>query len=429
MDNTIRVKIDEKEQKQIFIKFIKKFKRDFTKASNYLGISNSCLSKYKRGVIKYIPEDVLIKVTDYLKIDKPLILERGTLTDIRRNYIKKSYPILAEKYGVPWTKEIVKRRDSKGISLEDFPDYIFIYLKDEYRSRLLECAYNYAGSLNKFSKIISVSPSTLETWYKGKQKDPIRNKIGLQFMPLSKLKLISKILVEDNNHEFSMENIERNIVMYRMQAGVPIKNPKFPVKESPEMIRLLFHLLGDGYSGNKKNSANYKNTCKELLDEFKQDLKIFGEVPIYEQEYSIKFPRIIAELIENFYGVNTMTFESRISDKIKKLPKRYLYHGIRAFADDEGCLGNSRVTLYSGNRDLLEGIKGILDYIKIRRSGIRTFFNPKATSLKGYEIGIQDLELYRKKMGFIHPKKKEKLEEYVRKKKTKRRKRLLKLKS
>ena len=248
-------------------------------------------------------------------------------------------------------------------------------------------------------------------------------------MPLSKLKLISKILVEDNNHEFSMENIERNIVMYRMQAGVPIKNPKFPVKESPEMIRLLFHLLGDGYSGNKKNSANYKNTCKELLDEFKQDLKIFGEVPIYEQEYSIKFPRIIAELIENFYGVNTMTFESRISDKIKKLPKRYLYHGIRAFADDEGCLGNSRVTLYSGNRDLLEGIKGILDYIKIRRSGIRTFFNPKATSLKGYEIGIQDLELYRKKMGFIHPKKKEKLEEYVRKKKTKRRKRLLKLKS
>lgn len=429
MKNEIRVKIDEDKQKEIFVKFINKFKKDFSKASEYLEIPNSRLSRYKRAITRYMPEYVLMKVVDYLKIEKPRILERGTLKEIRINYMHKAHPILKEKYGENWAKELTNRREFKGISLKDFPDYIFIYLEDGYRERLFRAAFNLAGNPYKLSKMLNVWISTLLFWYEGKQKNYKKNEVMLQYIPLPKLKLISKLLTEDHNLEFSMENIEKYVIMYRMRSGSPIKNPKFPIKESPEMIRLLFHLLGDGYSGNKRNSANYRNTCSELLDEFKQDLKIFGDVPIYEQQYSIKFPRVIAEIIENFYKVTARTFEGEISDIILKVPKRWLCEGIKAFVDDEGCVCKSSIMINLANYKLLDGIKQILDYLKIRRSEIRPSTNPNPERYtQMYYLYIHNLELYKKLIGCSHPKKREKLDKYVRKKKTKRRKRLLKLK-
>ena len=426
MKEEIRVKIDKDLQRRIFSDFIKRFNKDFKKASDYLNIPRSSLSKYKRTITRYLPEKILIKVTNYLEIKKPKITEKGTLKEIRKNYIHKAHPILKQKYGKNWAKELTKRRDFKGISLEDFPDNTFIYLEGNYRKKLLETAYNLAGSLKKLSKLIKISQGGLSYWHKGKQKDHKTNKIGLQFIPIKKLKLISLLLVEDNNHEFSMKNIEKNIIMYRMQAGNPVKNPKFPIKESSELTKLLFHLLGDGYCGNNKNCANYRNTSQELLEEFKKDLQIFGDVPIYEQKYSIKFPRLIADIIKKFYGVNPMCFESEISKKIKELPKKYLYQGIKAFADDEGSIYPCSVRLTSGNDELLKGISEILDYLKLKHGDIKNQKNERAKKGMTFYLDIKDLKKYHRYIGFSHPIKKKKLEEYIKKKRTKHRKKELK---
>lgn len=414
----IRVKIDEKEQREMFSEFIRKFKKDFSKASYYLGISNSNLSKYKRCATRYIPKEVLVKLVDCLKIEPPKIIEEGSLTDIRRKYMHKAHPVLKEKYGKNWAKELTIRRDFKGVSLEDFPDNTFVYLEEKYRKRLFKSAYNLTGSLDKLSKTIKVSPSRLSFWYAGEQKDYKRNKIGLQFIPLSKLKLISELLVNDNNEEFSMGKIEKNTVMYRMRAGNPIRNPNFPIKESPELTRLLFHLLGDGYCGNKSNSAGYKNTCPELLEEFKNDLKVFGNVPIYEQKDSIKFPRLIAGIIKDLYQVNPMTFESRISDKIMKLPKRYLYQGIKAFADDEATVCSSSIRFTSANPILLKGIKEILGHLNLKDDEIKWRYSERATYGKIYYLEIKNMELFYKKVSFTHPKKKNLLEFNVKRKRS-----------
>ena len=422
----IRVKIDENQQKEIFNNFIKKFDKNFEKASDYLGITRSSLSKYKRNVVRYIPKRVLFRIVNYLDIGCPEVIYFGTIRKIRSDYMKKAHPVLEKKYGSNWAKELTNRRDFRGIHLIDFPDYIFVYLEDKYRKELLEAAYNLFGSLNKLASAIGISAGRLSYWFRGEQKDYKRNKIGLQFIPLPKLKLISKCLVEDSREEFSMENIEKNLLMYRMQAGNPIKNPKFPIRESPELTRLLFHLLGDGYSGKKGENANYKNTCEELLEEFKDDLKIFGDVPIYEQENSIKFPRVLAEIVENFYQVNSKTFDSVISDKIFQIPKRNLCFGIRAFADDEASVYSHSIRITSANYNLLKGVKEILEFLKIKTNDIKFQFNPRAKYKKVYYLDIRDLESYRRYMGFTHPKKKELLENYVKKIKSIRRKRLLK---
>ena len=215
-----------------------------------------------------------------MEIEKPKIIYSGNIRKIRSDYMKKAHSVLEKKYGFNWTKELTNRRDFKGISLNDFPDGTFVFLEENYRKELLESAYSLFGTLTKLAKKINVSPTSLSYWFAGKQKDYKANKTGLQFIPLPKLKLISNYLVEDSREEFSMRNIENKVLMYRMQAGNLIKNPKFSIKESSQLTRLLFHLLGDGYSGKKGQNAGYRNTCKELLEEFKEDLKIFGDVPV-----------------------------------------------------------------------------------------------------------------------------------------------------
>lgn len=426
MEKTIRIKIDETKQKEIFSNFLKKFDNDFGTASDYLGITKASLSKYKTAIIKYFPKEVLYKIMNYLNIEQPEILYSGTLTQIRKKYFKKAHLALKQKYGDNWAKELTKRRDFKGIHLDHFPESIFVYLEDAYRKELLNSAYNLFGSLSKLAREIKVSPTRLSYWFRGKQKDYKRNKVGLQFIPLLKLKIISNFLVEDGREEFSIENIERHVLMYRMRAGNPIKNPRFPIKESPELIRLMFHLLGDGYSGGKGNNANYRNTCKELLDEFKNDLKIFGNVPIYEQKFSIKFPSILAKIILDFYKVKSKTYDSHISDKILQIPKKDLCFGIRAFADDEGTVYSSSIRLSSANYSLLKGIKQILNYLKIKSNNIKSQLNLKAKYGKTYYLDIKDLELYYKSVGFTHPKKQVLLKNYVKKIKSKRRRKLLK---
>ena len=423
---SVRVRIEEKKQIELFRNFLKKFKNDFDKASNYLGITRSSLSKYKGGVTKHFPKEILLKIIGYLDIDLPEILYSGTLREIRSDYMKKAYPTLKQKYGPMWAKELTNRRDFRGIGLKDFPDYTFVYLEKEYRNQLFEAAYDLFGSLNKLSKAIGISPTRLSYWLRGEQKDYKSNKVGMQFIPLVKLKIMSKYLVEDHREEFSIENVEHYILMYRMQAGNPIKNPKFLIKESPEMVRILFHLLGDGYSGAKGENANYKNICVELLEEFKNDLRIFGEVPIYEQEYSIKFPRILAQIIEDFYEVKCSTYESYISNKVFQIPKRNLYFGIRAFADDEATMYPYSIRFSSANYKLLKGIKQILDFLKIKSNDIKSQFNPKSKYGKVYYLDVRDLEKYRKHIGFTHPKKKALLENYVKRIKSRRRRKLLK---
>ncbi|MFH1711411.1 MAG: hypothetical protein ABH840_03815 [Nanoarchaeota archaeon] len=420
------VRIEEAHQKELFKEFIKRFNGDFGEASKYLNITRSHLSRCKRGINHYIPEEVLLKLINYLKLDMPEILFSGNIDKVRRSYMKDAHIFLERKYGENWAKELTNRRDFKGIHLSEFPDYLFIYLEESYRKQLFSAAYSLFGSLGNLAKFLKVSPSRLSFWFYGKQKDYKRNVSGLQFIPLSKLRAISQKLTEDSRDEFFMENIEKNVTMYRMLAGNSIKNPKFPIKESPELIRMLFHLLGDGYAGGKSDNANYRNTCQELLNEFKTDLKIFGDVPVYEQKFSIKFPSVLARMIETYYGVDSRTFNSIISAKILQVPKRYLYLGIRAFADDEGSVCSSSIRLSSANFILLTGIKEILSYLKIITGDVKSQINKRATFGKIYYLDIKDIEKYHKHMGFTHPKKQMLLEKYVKHKKSKRRKKLLK---
>ena len=83
------------------------------------------------------------------------------------------------------------------------------------------------------------------------------------------------------------------------------------MKEDEKLIRILFHLLGDGYGG-KYGLAKpfYRNYTKELLDEFEEDLRVFGEVPHIRRETIVEIPSIIGYILKYIYKIN---FESHSS--------------------------------------------------------------------------------------------------------------------
>lgn len=64
--------------------------------------------------------------------------------------------------------------------------------------------------------------------------------------------------------------------------------------------------------------------------------------------------------------------------------------------------------------------------LKVKSGEVKSQLNLRATFGKIYYLDIKDIEKYYKHIGFTHPKKKHLLEIYVKHKKFKRRKRLLK---
>ncbi len=404
-NNESRIKIDEKLQKELFYKIFKKF-CNVPDAASYLNITPSSFSKYYRCKTRYLPYAVVQKIVTCLNITFPQILESGNLTEIRLQYMKKAHPLLGEKYGVNWAKKLTIRRNQNKITLNDLPDNTYVYIEPNYRKSLLQNAVNLFNTESGLMKKLSLSTSRFVSWYKGEQKDYRSNKIGVSFIPLNKLKEISSYLCEYENTEFSMDEISKHVLMYRLKCGNPIRNVILPIKESPQIVRLLFHLLGDGYGGMKGESASYKNTCQELLDEVVRDLQIFGDVQVYRQNDQIKFHRIIADIIKNYYSIQFKTFDSFISPRIKGLNKELLCHGIRAFADDEATAYPSFVRITSANYTLLTGIHELVSkYLKIESNIVKEQYSLKATYKKTYYFDLKDLREYKNKIGFTHPKK------------------------
>ena len=108
MKEEIRVKINESNQKELFKKF--KEKLNLTKnCSKRLRIKEGTYKGYANLKVRYIPKRILKKVCKILREPLPKIKESKTLKEIRQSTIKRTYPILREKYGENWEKVLAKR--------------------------------------------------------------------------------------------------------------------------------------------------------------------------------------------------------------------------------------------------------------------------------------------------------------------------------
>ena len=303
--------------------------------------------------------------------------------------------------------------------LTDLPaNLVFIYLKDSFRENFLKTLKEVFGTYRKLGKFANYTDAGIIETFRVKNR----------FTKLSTIIKLANFLSERGYHEFDLNNVEKKVVAYRgIGTSLIIKNPNFPLRENERMVRIFFHLLGDGYGG-KYGFAKpfYRNYTKELLDEFEEDLKVFGEVPHIKRETIVEIPSVIGYILKHIYKVNFESHKSFIPSVIFKLSSKLVAQGIKAFADDETNVDDCRIRFYSSNKKLLLGIKSLLIKKFPEFSGKIGGIRERLTYLRGkkftgyyFTILSKGLKHYYDLIGFSHKSKLESLQRIIERRKRK----------
>jgi hypothetical protein len=217
---------------------------------------------------------------------------------------------------------------------------------------------------------------------------------------------------------FPLTEIEKNIISYKGPSTSKIfSNPIFPLKEDTRMLKVLAHMLGDGHVsgafGTKlvkgKSHSEYRNFSTSLLDSFAKDLGIFGKIKLsidYQHGHVI-VPNLVGYLLTKFYKIQFDTFNSRIPKQIFSLNKNLIAAFIRAFADDEAHVYDSSIEFYSANLLLIKDLHQLIlkAFPKFSLSSIKTNSSSKKNPKYSFLILKDSLEDYMKYIGFDCPKK------------------------
>jgi len=298
------------------------------------------------------------------------------------------------------------------------PNLVFIYLEDSFRKRFLKVLKKTFNTYRELGEFVGYTDTgILETF-------EVKNR----FTKLSTIIKLANFLSKKGYHQFEISKVEKKIIAYRgIGTSLIIKNPDFPLREDDRIIRIFFHLLGDGYGG-KYGFAKpfYRNYAKELLDEFEGDLKVFGEVPHIKRETIVEIPSVIGYIFEHIYKINFESHKSFIPPVIFKLPSRLIAQGIKAFADDEASIEDCRIRFYSSNKNLLSGIRNLIikkfpEFLgkigEIRESW--TYLREKKFAKYSFTILSSGLKPYYDLIGFSHKRKMESLQRTIERRKRK----------
>ncbi|MDP7180330.1 MAG: hypothetical protein QF824_03605 [Candidatus Woesearchaeota archaeon] len=124
----------------------------------------------------------------------------------------------------------------KAFHILDFPDSIYITLKEEYRKRLFGNLYKKYGSKRATARKLGIDLSTIRAYENGSHKWS-----KTKYPSSIPIRIIKKVTSLDNQRE-----LEKNVVSIRSKSGLKILNPTLPIKECPELYSIMAHILGDG---------------------------------------------------------------------------------------------------------------------------------------------------------------------------------------
>jgi predicted transcriptional regulator len=304
----------------------------------------------------------------------------------------------------------------RSFHLTDLPvNLVFIRLEASFRENFLKTLKEVFGTYRKLGKFANYTDAGIIETFRVKNR----------FTKLSTIIKLANFLSERGYHEFDLNNVEKKVVAYRgIGTSLIIKNPNFPLREDERMVKIFFHLLGDGYGG-KYGFAKpfYRNYTKELLDEFEEDLKVFGEVPHIKRETIVEIPSVIGYILKHIYKVNFESHKSFIPSVIFKLSSKLVAQSIKAFADDEASVEDCRIRLHSSNKRLLSGMRNLMvkkfpefsgEIGQIKKH--KTYLRKKKYIGYSFTIFSKGLKSYYSLIGFSHPEKLESLKRIIERK-------------
>jgi hypothetical protein len=278
----------------------------------------------------------------------------------------------------------------------NFPDNIRIYLNHDFRDLLYE-------------KLIKICKTRIEIARKlNSNKETIRRSLYLgyrnkkeAYISVKLIKDIIKVFGEQLGSEFLGE-LEKNIIFYRSWNGWNVKNPKIPIEENPKVYSIVFHLMGDG-NASARHSPFYSNKCKELLDEFKNDLQFFGNVEtktIVREDGVVKvyFPKAISDILSRILKIK-FTRPQNLPERIFQASRECKIAAIRSFVDDEGSISSS-FCICQKSSNVLRQFKELLESLNIKSGKVCT-----EDDIHKIYISRYSYREFKKSINLTHPKK------------------------
>lgn len=303
--------------------------------------------------------------------------------------------------------------------INEFPqDRIFVLLDKEYHYTLFDNIKKNFG-FKRFNSLFfnnKLNRSAYELWQK--RKSLLKTRVKFHFIPLWFIVKLSEVL---NKDVFSIKEIEEHITAYKgPSTSSVITSPNLPLVEDGRLVKITAHLIGDGHVDGAfgtnlpkgRSHSEYRNFTPNLLNQFEEDLKVFGSVALSKnyRRGCLIVPNVIGYILKHIYKIEFDCFNSRVPAEIYRLPKKIVANFIRAFADDESHVYDNHISFYSANKKLLEDFIRLFNtkFPEIKLSELKVNYSSKNPKYYFYVLS-ESRKTYLDLIGFDHPGKKEDL--------------------
>lgn len=289
----------------------------------------------------------------------------------------------------------------------DFPDNIMVYFNEEFRLRLYAKLKDICGTRDEIARKLESNKETIRSSLFLGERDGHKSytfvKIVKKIVEVFGLQLDSDFLNE----------MDRNVVAYRSWNGWSVTNPLLPIKESPQLYSLVFHLIGDG-NASKRHSPFYCGPDKELIEEFENYLQIFGDVEVRRKIRLFNgliityFPKAVADILSHIMRIG-FTHPDSLPESIFNASPECKVSAIRAFIDDEGCV-SSNFCVDQKSKRIISQFRQLLNSIGIECGKIG---RNNTTGVHKLYIFKTSYKTFLKSVNLTHIKKREKLMELI----------------
>ncbi len=293
---------------------------------------------------------------------------------------------------------------SKTIHLWDFPNTVYFLLFTSVREEYFNKMCSFYSSKRKAAKALGVHITTMRNYERA-----FSVKLGVkhpQYTPVSFLKRTLHIFDQP-----FLSKLEQNVVAISVRNGLDVKSPKLPIYESPSLYKIIAHVIADG-SAPLRSTPYYANSCKELRENFKMHLKVFGDAEVSESKVGavtgVNFPKAITDILLPAFDVQ-FTYPDRLPKTIFAASFECQRAFLQALFDDEGTI-STNLAVGIHNLNIMNEIKQLINLLGIKTGPV--MIHPYQHKMDKVTLNIPKFEYvkFKERIGFSHPEKAKKLD-------------------
>ncbi len=262
------------------------------------------------------------------------------------------------------------KEEQQAFHLSNLPyDLIYIAFNPDFASEFFMKLLSHL-SVDRVADIAEVTLVTIKKWIAS-----CRNSENPPFLRLDKLQRLIEKIEECENWSIPVSELEKNVIGLKGygRSGI-LWSPKLPFREDANLVRVIVHMIGDGFIPKEKGSTKvpmYSNSNDFLRSQFSKCLsQILGDVSGCTREYvdKTRHARSYVALTQWLGYIFRYWYPDAEFDELKgalparffELPLELKAEMVRTFGDDDGHVGAHSIRFTSGGETILKQMRRLV---------------------------------------------------------------------